>query len=142
MKENGTKTKCIGNNNTIAECLFLLSQFNCCELTWMCHNGTNNNKINRLHERCFRLIYSDGKSFCQELLEKDGSVSIHHRNSRVLAIQMYKIYTGISEELMAEIFSLRPETQYSLRNLSDFYMPQVKSVNCGLESIRYLGPKI
>ena len=27
------------------------SQFNYCQLAWMCHNRTNNNKINRPHER-------------------------------------------------------------------------------------------
>ena len=37
---------------------FFYSQFNYCQLIWMCHNRTNNNKINRLHERCLRLIYN------------------------------------------------------------------------------------
>ena len=34
---------------------FIISQFNYCPLTWMFHNRTLNNKINRLHERalCF-----------------------------------------------------------------------------------------
>ena len=38
---------------------YFYSQFNYCQLVWMCHNRTNNNKINRLHERCLRLIYND-----------------------------------------------------------------------------------
>ena len=50
--------------------VFFLSQFNYCQLTWMCHNCTINNKINRLHERCLRLIYSDRKYCFEELLEK------------------------------------------------------------------------
>ena len=50
----------------------------------MCHNRTNNNKIDRLHERCLRLIYNDKKSSFEDLLEKDGSVPIHHRNLRTL----------------------------------------------------------
>ena len=40
---------------------FFYSQFNYCQLIWMCHNRANNNKINRLHERCLRLIYNDKK---------------------------------------------------------------------------------
>ena len=32
---------------------FFLSQFNYCQLFWMCHNRTKNSKINRLHERFF-----------------------------------------------------------------------------------------
>ena len=41
---------------------FFYSQFNYCQLVWMCHNQTNDNKINCLHERCFCLIYNDKKS--------------------------------------------------------------------------------
>ena len=38
---------------------FFNSQFNYCPLIWMCHNRTTNRKINRLHERCLRIIYND-----------------------------------------------------------------------------------
>ena len=63
---------------------FFYSQCNYCQLVWMCHNRTNNNKINRLNERCLRLIYNDKKSSFKDVLEKDRSVSIHHRNLRTL----------------------------------------------------------
>ena len=67
---------------------FFLSQFNYCSLVWMCHSRTCNNKINRLHERCLRLIFNDRVSpFC-ELLVKDESVSIHQKNLRTLVIEM------------------------------------------------------
>ena len=59
-----------------------MSQFNYCQLVWMCHNLTKNNKINRLHERCLRLINNDKKSSFEELLEIDSSVSVHDRNLR------------------------------------------------------------
>ena len=45
---------------------FFLSQFNYCQLIWMCHNRTKNNKINRVHERCLRFLYNDKN----DLLEK------------------------------------------------------------------------
>ena len=32
---------------------FFMSQFNYCQLVWMCHNHTKNNKINRLHKDVF-----------------------------------------------------------------------------------------
>ena len=38
---------------------FFKSQFSYCPLVWMCHSHANNSKINRLHERCLRIIYSD-----------------------------------------------------------------------------------
>ena len=49
-----------------------MSLFNYCQLIWMCHNRTKNNKINRLHERCLRLLYNDKKSSFHDLLEKDS----------------------------------------------------------------------
>ena len=47
---------------------FFMSQFNYCQLVWMCHNCTKNNKINRFHERCLRLIYNNKKSSFKQLL--------------------------------------------------------------------------
>ena len=52
----------------------------------MCHSRTNNNKINRLRERCLCLVINDKDTSFKDLLEKDGSVSIHHRNLRTLAV--------------------------------------------------------
>ena len=64
-----------------------MSQFSYCQLVWMCHNRTKNNKINRLHERCLRLIYNDKKSSFEELLEVGGSVSVHDRYLETLSLK-------------------------------------------------------
>ena len=76
---------------------FFRSQFNYCPLIWMCHSRTNNRKINRLHERCLRIIYNDKQSSFIKLLEKDNSVSIHQRNLQILAIEMFKVVTSPNE---------------------------------------------
>ena len=52
---------------------FIESHFNYFLLIWMFHSRTLNNKINRLHERALRIVYSDYKSSFCELLEKDKS---------------------------------------------------------------------
>ena len=41
---------------------FFKSEFNYCLLVWMCQSRINNTKINRLHERCLRMIYNDQTS--------------------------------------------------------------------------------
>ena len=75
---------------------FFNSQFSYCPLTWMFHNRLINNKINRLHERCLRIVYNDNQSTFEELLEKDNTVSVHQRNLQFFAIELYKVVNGIS----------------------------------------------
>ena len=55
---------------------FFMSQFNYCQLIWMCHNRTKNNKINRLHERCLRLLYNDIKTLLFMICWKRIALSI------------------------------------------------------------------
>ena len=38
---------------------FFTSQFSYCLLVWMCHSRTNNNKINRINEKCLRIVYNE-----------------------------------------------------------------------------------
>ena len=43
---------------------------------------------------------------------------------------------------MNNIFKLRAENPYNLKQVSEFSRPMIKSVYHGTESISYLGPKI
>ena len=44
--------------------------------------------------------------------------------------------------IMNNIFKLKADNSYNLRQVSEFSRPMVKSVYHGTESISYLGPKI
>ena len=111
---------------------FFYSQFSYCQLVWMCHNRTNNNKINRLHERCLRLIYSDKKTSFKDLLEKDGPISIHHKTLRTLAVELFKVFKSSRPVIFAEAFPVRQKSQYNMRNYSYFAMLPAKAINHGL----------
>ena len=63
---------------------FLNSQFNFCPLAWMFHVRSINNKINSLHERVLCILYNDFKLSFENLLEKDGTISIHFKNLQIL----------------------------------------------------------
>ena len=95
---------------------FFKAPFNYCHVIWMFHSHSLNNKINRLHERCLRIIYNDKRSTFEELLAKDNSVSVHHNNIHAIAIEMYKVVNGIFQEIINEVFKLREETRYHLRH--------------------------
>ena len=70
---------------------FFNSQFSYFPLIWMCHSSIIHKKINRLDERCLRMIYCDKQSSFEELLLKDSSVSIHERNIQILATELYRV---------------------------------------------------
>ena len=70
----------------------------------MCHSRELNNKINRLHKPCLKLIHNDKQLIFEEILEKDDSVSKHIRNLKAFTIEMYKVVNGGSPEIMKEIF--------------------------------------
>ena len=121
---------------------FFMSQFQYCSLAWMFHSRALNNRINDLHYRALRLIYQEDTMTFKEFLEKDGAVTIHHRNIQNIGIEMFKAKNNLSPTMMKEIF---PDRNYSgphLRSQVDFEVPPVNSVNNGQETLRFLGPII
>ena len=59
---------------------FVESQFGYCPLIWMFHSKKVNSKINHLQERSLRIVYSDYITSFEDLLKKDNSFKIHHKN--------------------------------------------------------------
>ena len=120
---------------------FIESQFSYCPLVSMFHSRILNNRINKLHERCLRVVYKDSSLSFQELLRKDNSFCIHHRNLQRLATKMYKAYNILSLSLVRDIFPVR-DTPYNLRNNNPFQSINVRTVFNGTETISFRGPKI
>ena len=56
--------------------------------------------------------------------------------------EMFIVYTKTSQEIMQEVFQIKDQAHYFLRNQRYFVIPTLKSVNYGLVSIMFLGPKI
>ena len=59
---------------------FIESQFSYCPLVWMFSSRKMNKRINFIHEMSLRIVYDDYDTTLEDLLKKDNSVSIHHRN--------------------------------------------------------------
>ena len=118
------------------------SQFNYCPLIWMFHSRRLDNKINNVHEKALRTVYSDYKSTFQELLDKDASFSMHHRNIQTLAIEIYKHIHGLSPAITREVFKINRTLPYNLRTPNDFSSKVPKTVKYGTETISFLAPKV
>ena len=51
-----------------------------------------------------RIVYKDNVSSFEELLKKDKSFYIHHRNIQSLATELFKVKNNLSVRIMCDIF--------------------------------------
>ena len=93
----------------------------------MLHNRTLNNRINILRKRALRLTYKENQSSFKELLEKDHSVTIHHKNLQVLVTEIFKVKNDFTEifkvkndlapDIMNDVFK-NPHTTYGQNQIT------------------------
>ena len=121
--------------------MHISSQFNYCPLIWMCHSRSCNARINKIHERALRIVYSDNISSYEQLLENSGSIKIHHKNLQALAIEIYKALHNPSNSLMSDLFRIKT-SKYNLRSTGTLVSKSAKTVHFSTETISYLAPKI
>ena len=77
------------------------------------HSRSLYNKINRLHEKCLRIICNDKHSNFDNF-DKDISVSIHCYNIHALAIELHIVANNMSPEIMSKVFKVRDTPCYNL----------------------------
>ena len=89
-----------------------------------------------------RLVYSDHISSFDELLKNYPAISIHHKNIRSLAIEIYKYFYGLPPSIVKNVFHLYTNISYSLRLRSELYCSNPERVKFGTETISHLARKI
>ena len=93
----------------------------------MLHSRALNNKINRIYERALRTVYSDYKSSFSELLDEDGSFTIHQKNVQNLSIEIFKFQHGLSPTILGEIFKVNETIPYNLRMRNELLARNLKT---------------
>ena len=78
-------------------------------------------------------LFTVTKSSYEELLIRDGTVSIHHRNIQTLTTEMFKVKNEKSPEIICDIFTPKINNRYNLRHINQFETPLVRNVYNGTE---------
>ena len=107
----------------------------------MSHSRTMNNRINKIHKKTLRLVYKNEKNLAlDDFLKKGKSVSIHKRNLKISATEIYKTINDLGPEIMKDIFH-SVQKPYNLRNDSTLQRRRNRTVYFGTESISSLASK-
>ena len=117
---------------------FIESQFSYCSLIWMFHSRI----LKPITWKSIKNCYGDFKSKIDELLEKDSSFIIHHKNVQTLAVEIFKFLNGLSPQIINEVVQVISPAPYYLRDKNELYSRNPKTVAYGTESVSFMAPKI
>ena len=93
-------------------------------------NKTSNNLINKAHRRCLKCVYNKKGIPLENLLQIDGSVSIHIKNLRILMIEVFKSLNQTNPSFMWDMFQ-RKCSPYQLRMPLNLTLPPTSSKTFG-----------
>ena len=108
----------------------------------MFHGRKMEHRIDSIHKSALKLAYPDSHDVTfEDLLAKDKSVSVHQKNLQLLATEIFKAKTGVSPELMNDIFHF-VEKHYNLRSYYTLERKRNHTVYHGSENLSSLAPKL
>ena len=84
------------------------------------------------------MVYEDNTSTFEDLLRMDGSVTVHHRNIQLVAVEMFKVKNDLCPEIIKDLFQLRQGPDGTRK----FMIPVVNNEYMGKLSLRYFGPVV
>ena len=116
----------------------VMSNFSYCPLIWMFCSKFANKEINRTNKRALRVLYEDYDSSFEQLLEKDGSITVHQKNLQILMTEIYKTTNHINPPYIWDFF-VKKDMPYNLRNKVLCTLPQVHTNRYGLNSLSFRG---
>ena len=77
----------------------------------------------------------------QELLQRNRSVSTHHKNIQTLQTEVFKVLNNICPPIMKTVFDFW-ENKYNIRKLQEMKQQKVRTVRYGLETALYCASQL
>ena len=97
-----------------------------CHLISMFFSKSANTEINRTNKRALRVLHEDYDSSFEQLLEKDGSITVHQRNLQNLMTEICKTINQINPAYMREFF-VEKDIPHNLRTKVLFRLPYAQA---------------
>ena len=114
---------------------FKNNQFNYASIIWMFCRKQDYLKVEKIHYKALKIVYNGNECY-EELLIRNNEVSIHQKQLRTLATEIYKSLTDVNRDFMKNYFSIK-EIPYSLRNGSALKILSACSTYYGINSIHF-----
>ena len=117
---------------------FVNTQFGYAPLIWMFTSKNSMMKINKIHRRTLRVVYDDYNSTFEELLASHNAISIHQKDLKHLAIDVYKSLANLNPEFIWPFFKNK-SIPYNLRNGNICILPPARWSHYGINSVQFRG---
>ena len=120
---------------------FVASNFNYCPLVWHFCGATNSSKIEKIQERCLRIIYKDYESSYHRLLGMANTTTLVISRLRILIFEVFKSIRQLNPKCISDLFEVK-SLGYSLRNHVKVLQPKRRTTTYGLRTVSYTGAKL
>ena len=115
---------------------FIMSHFHYCSSIWHHCLKSDSKKLDRLHERALRYLYSDESSQTSTLCDRIGYSLVDRRIQNLLII-VFKTINNYPPEYLRDLFRLRDNIK-NLRGVNKLQVPKPNTTRYGKNSVKYL----
>ena len=77
----------------------------------------------------------------KKLLQRNRSVSIHHKNIQTLTTEVFKVVNNICPPIMKTFFDFR-ENIHNIRKFQEMRQQKARTVRYGVETALYRAPQL
>ena len=122
---------------------FILPHFNYCSETWNFCSKSAADKLERLNERAIRFVFRDKYTSYSELLNALGLSSLKQQRLIKITLSIFNaVHNSLAPKSIQDLIVHRKNVSYNLRGDYILSLPKPKSTTYGLNSVRYIGPKL
>ena len=92
----------------------------------------------KLHFRALQIVYNVHGKSCEELLAVSNDISVHQKQLRILAIEVYKSFMKTNADFMWDFCNTK-FAPYDFRISEKFYLLKVNATRYGLNYLIFRG---